>query len=67
LHPTDEFLRHAAECEQMAKFTRDTASVATWNRMAERWRRCAEIFASQNSAVRHPIPVREGERHLGLE
>jgi hypothetical protein len=45
MHPTDEFLRHAAEGEQMAKFTRDTASVPTWNRMAERWRRYAEIQA----------------------
>jgi hypothetical protein len=45
MHPTDEFLRHAAEGEQMAKFTRGTASVPTWNRMAERWRRYAEIQA----------------------
>jgi hypothetical protein len=58
MHPTDEFLKHATECEQMAKFTRDPESMATWNRMAERWRRCAEIFTSQNSAVRHPMPVR---------
>jgi hypothetical protein len=36
MYPTDEFMRHAAECEQMAKFMRDPESVATWNRMAER-------------------------------
>jgi len=58
MYPTDEFLKHAAECEQMAKFTRDPESMATWNRMAERWRRCAEKFTSQNLAARHPMPVR---------
>ena len=58
MHPTDEFLKHAAECEQMVKFTRDPESMATWKRMAERWRRCAETFTSQNSTVRHPMPVR---------
>jgi hypothetical protein len=28
MHPTDEFLRDAAKCEQMAKFTRDPKNVA---------------------------------------
>jgi hypothetical protein len=41
---TDEFLRHAADCEQMAKFTRDPASKATWVHMAERFHQCAEIY-----------------------
>ena len=41
---TDEFLRHAADCEQMAKFTRDPASKVTWTRMAERFQQCAEIY-----------------------
>jgi len=36
MHPTDEFLRHAAKCEQMAKFARDPESMATWNRMPSR-------------------------------
>jgi hypothetical protein len=34
MHPTDEFLKHAAEGEQMAKFTRDTASVPDGREMA---------------------------------
>ena len=37
IDPSDEFLRHAADCQQMARFTRDPASKATWSRMAERW------------------------------
>jgi hypothetical protein len=53
MNPSEEFLRHAADCEQMAKFTRDPASRATWIRMAERWLQCAETFKIQSSAA-HP-------------
>jgi hypothetical protein len=56
MNPPDEFLKHAVQCEQMAKFTRDTESKATWKRMAERWRRCAERFTSQSSAAHHHAP-----------
>lgn len=49
MNPAEEFLRHAADCQQMAKFTRDPASRATWQRMAERWRHCAEVFRKESS------------------
>jgi hypothetical protein len=52
MHPPDEFLRHASECELMAKFTRDPQSSATWKGMAQRWRQCAELAKQQNSLVR---------------
>jgi hypothetical protein len=39
----------------MAKFTRDPASKATWNRMAERWQHCAEVFDRQCAAAK-PAP-----------
>jgi hypothetical protein len=32
MNPPDEFLKHAADCEQMAKFARDPESKATWSR-----------------------------------
>jgi hypothetical protein len=51
MNPSEEFRRHAAECQQMAKFTRDPASRATWNRMAERWLHCAEVFQRQLAAA----------------
>jgi hypothetical protein len=47
MQASEEFLRHAIDCEQMAKVTRDPSSKATWNDMAVRWRRCAKI-AEQN-------------------
>src|SRR5262249_11965459 len=58
MHRSDAFLKHAAECEPNANVTRDPESMVTWKGMAERWRRCAETFTSQNSAVRQPMPVR---------
>jgi len=50
MQPTEQFLRHATECEEMARFTRDLESKVTWRRMAERWRRCAEVFVRESSA-----------------
>jgi hypothetical protein len=54
MNPSEEFLRHAADCQKMAKFTRDPGSKATWNRMAERWQRCAETF-NRDSAAATPV------------
>jgi hypothetical protein len=47
------FLHRAAECESMAKFTRDPGSKAPWARMAERWHRCAEVEKRAISAATH--------------
>jgi hypothetical protein len=58
MNPSDEFLKHAADCEQMAKFARDPESKATWNRMAERWRRCAEKFTTESLAARHQMATK---------
>jgi hypothetical protein len=51
MNPAEEFLRHAADCQQMAKFTRDPQSKATWTQMAARWLDCAERFKLQSTAV----------------
>jgi hypothetical protein len=70
MNPSEEFLRHAADCQQMAKFTRDPASKATWSRMAERWLDCAERFktesvaAHRNPAKRHRRPVSDSAHSL---
>jgi hypothetical protein len=50
--PSEEFMRHAAECEYMAKFSRDPESRKVWNRMAERWVRCAELARQQDPSAR---------------
>jgi hypothetical protein len=62
MNPPDEvFLERAAECERMAKFTRDPASKFTWRRMAERWHRCARVVASASSLAEDQ--GREPNRH----
>ncbi|MGA7486078.1 MAG: hypothetical protein WBW74_03935 [Xanthobacteraceae bacterium] len=66
MNPSEEFRKHAAECQQMAKFTRDPASRATWSRMAERWMRCAEVFQQQRAMVpsaKRRLGAEAGSRH----
>jgi hypothetical protein len=38
----EEFLRYAAECREMEKFSRDRSSKRVWQDMAQRWTTCAE-------------------------
>ena len=45
----DEFLRHAADCQRMAKVSRDPTSKATWRQMAQRWVQCAAWAKTQGS------------------
>jgi hypothetical protein len=53
MHTTDRFLRFAAECEVMAKFTRSPQDKAVWNGLAQRWLRCAELMDQEHSSVHH--------------
>jgi hypothetical protein len=46
---SDRFVRFAAECESMAKFTHSRENRMAWNRIAERWMRCAELIDKQDS------------------
>jgi hypothetical protein len=56
MNTSEKFLRFAAECEVMAKFTRSAESRATWTRLAERWIRCAEMVERNGMAShRHRI------------
>jgi hypothetical protein len=57
--PSEVFIQHAAECESMAKFSRDPESKQAWRRMAERWVRCAAL-ARQNAS---PPGGRKTELH----
>jgi hypothetical protein len=64
MDPAEKFLRFAAECEFMAKFTPNRENKVVWTRMAERWVRCARLYEGQNaithaggSARRHRTPV----------
>jgi hypothetical protein len=50
--PSEEFLRHAAECKRMAKSMDDPKDRALWVRMAERWTHCAELASCHDPALR---------------
>jgi hypothetical protein len=52
MHTTDRFLRFAAECEVMAKFTRSAENKAVWNGLAQRWLRCAELMDREQETTR---------------
>lgn len=58
----DEFLKHAAECERMAKSARSPASKATWSEMAARWEQCAQRAKPQHSEARYSAPVKQSRR-----
>src|SRR3954465_1388940 len=58
INPAEEFAKHAAECKQMARATRNPAIKGTWNRMAERWLQCAERAKNQKVATRTRAPIR---------
>jgi len=51
MNPSEKFLRFAAECELMAKFTRSPENKTVWTRMAERWLRCAQLYDREASAA----------------
>ena len=64
--PSEQFLRFAAECESMAKFTHDRENKPVWHRSAERWIRCAELAESQSVAVSVANAVGRQNRKLGM-
>jgi hypothetical protein len=51
MSPSQQFLKFAADCEAMAKLTRDQRKDPDWGRLAERWVRCAEWAESQSIAA----------------
>jgi hypothetical protein len=51
MNPSEKFIRFAAECELMAKFTHNPENKTVWTRMAERWLRCAQLYDLESSAV----------------
>ena len=64
---TDQFLRFAAECEVMAKFTRRPRDKAVWTSLAQRWLRCAELMEHEHANPHQPHPAkrrRSFERNL---
>jgi hypothetical protein len=56
VNPAEEFRRHAGECRRMACDTPDLESKAAWDRLADRWVRCAELEEARRAPERRPPP-----------
>ena len=52
---SEDYLRHAAECEYMAKFSPASQNKLAWRDMVKRWVRCAEL-AKKQSVMGHNSP-----------
>ena len=64
INPAEEFRRHASECRRMARDTRDLESKGTWNRLADRWTRCAELEEARPAPARRAPRYRHEERPI---
>ena len=51
MNASDRFLRFAAACEAMAKFTRSPENVTVWHQLAERSLRIADLIEHQNTLL----------------
>jgi hypothetical protein len=51
--PSEEFRRHAAECQDMPRFLPNPGSRAVWIGLAERWLQCAERYEKQLASTQH--------------
>jgi hypothetical protein len=61
---TEEFYKHAADCDEMARLTRDSDSKAAWRELAERFRHVAERTSPLPSyaAKRRTVPDARASR-----
>jgi hypothetical protein len=64
INPADEFRRYASQCRRMARDTPDLESKATWNRLADRWGRCAELEEGRPPPQRRAPRYRHDERRI---
>jgi hypothetical protein len=59
---SDRFLGFAAECELMAKGSRDPKNKTVWRGIAERWKRCAELVERQNSLAQNARSMKHRDK-----
>ena len=52
MNKNDEYRANAAECQRMARFTRNESEKRTWLEMAESWLRLIQPSQSSNLADR---------------
>jgi len=60
--PSEHFMRHAAECEFMAKLAREPESKSVWIGMAKRWQQCAALAKEQSAHLREQARRRKSAK-----
>jgi hypothetical protein len=61
----DEYRANAAECQRMARFTRNESEKRTWLEMAESWLRLIQPSRSSDQTDRFDAIEQRGARELG--
>jgi hypothetical protein len=64
MNPSEEFRKFAGECRAMAKLTRSPESKATWEGLAARWVRCAELNEHHSWAAKSERVARQRRRPI---
>ena len=52
MHTADRFLKFATECRVMAQLAPQQENKRVWNRLAERWNRCAKLSEQLDTDLR---------------
>jgi hypothetical protein len=65
MHAADRFLKFATECQVMAQLAPQRENQQTWNRLAERWLRCAKLTEQLDTELRSS-ELRRRQRHLKI-
>lgn len=52
MHAPDRFLKFATECRVMAQLAPEKENKRVWNRLAERWSRCAKLTEQLDTDLR---------------
>jgi len=63
----DEFLKHAADCQRMAKIASDPTAKATWRQMSQRWLKCADWARNEDSLASNAAWTRRHRVRLSTE
>ncbi len=69
MNTAERFLRFAAECEAMAKFSHSPENKTVWRQLAERWLCIADLVEHQNTLadsvgrMKRPRKRRHGWAH----
>ena len=63
MHTADRFLKFATECQVMAQLAPQRENEQTWNRLAERWLRCAKLTEQLDTELRSS-ELRRRQKHL---